>query len=390
MYDVIVSGAGPSGSKCAETLSKAGYKVALIEKDINWRKPCGGAVNYKLFDFYPQFKKLNLPKIKGKVMYSPNNKVLKFKQKHIIGTVMDRLEMDNLMRNVAVDAGAELFDKNISISFITKNQKKIGINTKSTSGIKSYYGNIIILAEGMSSKLALKSGLRSKWKREDIGIAKCAIIEGEHQFDNEMNYFFFNSQNGYEWVFPLGKNKINIGVGISGNINCNLNNIFEEFLSNHNIKKFMPNLNYKTIWKGSYSLPICGVLKNSLYADNLMLIGDTAGFVSPISGGGLYRAVLSGNISAEVAINALMREDFSKKVLSNYARNSSIKEIIKKFKVLKVIRKFISEGGSQNINKMFNLAERDPEYRKQVINLFKSKAKINLENNFIARLKNEV
>ena len=41
-YDVVVSGAGPAGSKCAEVIAKAGYKVALIEKDIKFRKPCGG------------------------------------------------------------------------------------------------------------------------------------------------------------------------------------------------------------------------------------------------------------------------------------------------------------------------------------------------------------
>ena len=37
MYDVIISGAGPAGSKCAEIFAKTGFKVALIEKDVNWR-----------------------------------------------------------------------------------------------------------------------------------------------------------------------------------------------------------------------------------------------------------------------------------------------------------------------------------------------------------------
>ena len=41
MYDVVVSGAGPAGSRCAQILAKNGFKVALIEKDVNWRKPCG-------------------------------------------------------------------------------------------------------------------------------------------------------------------------------------------------------------------------------------------------------------------------------------------------------------------------------------------------------------
>ena len=37
MYDFIISGAGPAGSKCAEIIANNGYKVALIEQDTLWR-----------------------------------------------------------------------------------------------------------------------------------------------------------------------------------------------------------------------------------------------------------------------------------------------------------------------------------------------------------------
>ncbi len=184
MYDVIISGAGPSGSRCAEILAMAGYKIALIEKDTSWRKPCGGAVHHRALNLYPQLKKLNIPKIRGIVMHSADYHKMEYTLPgDIYGTVMDRLELDNLMRNIAIDSGAKLFDNNFSFDFITKNHKKIGIKTRSPSGIKEYYGNIIIVADGMSSKLALKSGLRSKWKSEELGMGKCAIMEGENNLD---------------------------------------------------------------------------------------------------------------------------------------------------------------------------------------------------------------
>ena len=44
MFDVVISGAGPAGSRCAQILAENGFEVALLEKDVNWRKPCGGAV----------------------------------------------------------------------------------------------------------------------------------------------------------------------------------------------------------------------------------------------------------------------------------------------------------------------------------------------------------
>ena len=164
MYDVVVSGAGPSGSQFAEVLAKAGYKVALIEKDVNWRKPCGGAIHSSVVDLYPHLQKLNIPKIRGVVMHSADYHKLEFKgTSEEYSIIMDRLELDNIMRDAAVDAGAELFDKNISFDFVIKNQKKVGIKSKSSSGIKEYHGKLIIIAGGMSSKLAVKSGLRSKW-----------------------------------------------------------------------------------------------------------------------------------------------------------------------------------------------------------------------------------
>jgi len=80
-----------------------------------------------------------------------------FEETDVSPFVIDRLEFDNLIRNVAVDAGAELFDKNISYDFVYKDQKRVGIKTKTSSGIKEYIAKLIIVADGMSSKLANKS-----------------------------------------------------------------------------------------------------------------------------------------------------------------------------------------------------------------------------------------
>jgi len=373
MYDVIISGAGPSGSQCAEVLAKAGYQVALIEKDINWRKPCGGAVHSSVVDLYPQIKKLNIPKILGVVMYSADYHKLEFKgEGDEYSIIMDRLELDNIMRDAAVNAGAELFDKNISFDFLFKNQKKIGIKTKSPTGIKEYYGNLIIVADGMSSKLAIRSGVSPKWKITQLAIGKCAIIEGSNQLDEEFVYVYFKPYQGYGWIFPLGKKRFNIGVFTFGkdNLNYNIHEIYQEFLGNPNVNKYIPNSTYKTIWSSSYSFPAEGVLEKSLFADNLMLIGDAGGFVSPISGEGIQTAVISGKIAAETAIKALQEEDYSKTNLKIYKTNPEIKKIIRNFKLKYSMINFFYENNGKNLNKMLQLSEKDPVFREQVVNLF--------------------
>jgi digeranylgeranylglycerophospholipid reductase len=375
MYDVVISGAGPSGSQSAKVLAKAGFKVALIERDIMWRKPCGGAVNHRVLDLYPALRKLDLPKTQGIIMHSADYHELEFKAKESSrGTIMDRLDLDNFMRNQAVDAGAELFDKNLSFDFITKNQKKIGIKTKSPSGIKEYYGKILVVADGMGSKLAIKSGLRKKWKIEEIANGKCAIMEGEHHLNEGFVYIYFRSYKGYGWIFPIDNKRFNIGVYTfaEDNLNLNLNEIYLEFLRSPNIKKHIPDSNYKIEWSASYPFPVEGVLEKSLYDDHILLIGDTGGFVSPISGEGIQHACFSGKIAAETAIKSLEVGDYSKNVLKQYKNHPKIKKLIRSLKLKRSMRKFLYANKGEDLNKIFDLTEKDPEFKTQVVDIFMS------------------
>ena len=374
MYDVIISGAGPAGSKCAEVLAKSGFKVALIEKNTQWRKPCGGAVSSRIFKYYPQIRKLNFHKITGMIMYSSDYNKLKYSwegiKHHSIN--VDRLIFDNYVRNVAIDVGAELFDKNISYDFIIKYNNRIGIKTKTSSGTKEYLGKIIIIADGMSSKLAIKSGLRDKWKIEELGLVKCAIMEGKNNLDKDCMSTFFKPYKGYAWIFPLGEERFNIGCGTFGedNLNLNLNQLYLEFINDPNIKKLLPKSNYKEIWKGAYPVPTQGVNDESLYGENILLIGDAAGFVSPISGEGIHAGIVSGNIAAETAISALENDNISNLTLKSYKTHQYIKKIIRNFKMKRSMVDFFFENKGYNFSNMLKLANKDSDIKEKVINMF--------------------
>lgn len=375
MYDVVISGAGPAGSRCAEIIAEAGFKVALIEKDTNWRKPCGGAVSARIMSkYYPQLKKLNPHKFSGAIMFSGDYHKIEYSWEKLIADtiIVDRLEFDTFIRNIAVEKGAELYDKNISFDFVLKDQKKIGIKTKTPSGIKEYLGKIIIIADGMSSKLAVKSGLRERWKVENLGLAKCAILEGENNLDKRRMYLFFREYKGYGWIFPIGENRYNIGCGTfaEDNLKYNLNQIFEDFLNDPHIKQFFPKSNYKKIWVGSYPLSAKGVLEKSLCGDNIMIIGDAAGFVSPISGEGIHPSIVSGQIAAEAAIQALQTDDISNRTLKYYKNHKYIKKMIRNFKLKRSMVEFFYEKQGVNLDAMFQLAEKNVDFRNEVINMF--------------------
>ncbi len=391
MFDVVISGAGPAGSKCAEIFAKTGFKVALIEKNTNWRKPCGGAVNSRIFKYYPQLRNFNFHRINRINIYSAEYFKFGYKWNEEIdySINVDRLEFDNVLRNIAIDAGAELFDKNISYDFIFKNNRRIGIKTKSPSGVQEYKGKIIVIADGMSSKLAIKSGLRKKWKIEEIILAKSAIMEGDNKIDEDTISLFFKSFRGYGWLFPLGENKFNIGVGTMGidNLKYNLNKVFNEFINDSNIKKFIPESNYKRIWEGACPLPGLGVIEKSLYGENMMLIGDAAGFVNPISGEGICPSIASGKAAAETGINALESEDIFHQSLRNYKFHPTIRKIGRSYKMTLSLLDFCFENQGRNFSKMCKIAEIDDNYRGHVVNMFLfSKAP---PKDFITRLKNE-
>jgi len=373
MFDVVISGAGPAGSRCAQILAENGFDVALLEKNINWRKPCGGAVSSRIFKYYPKLRKLNYTPITGMTMYSGDYHELSYSWKNTrdYSINVDRLEFDNFIRTTAIDAGAHLFDKKLSVDFVSKNKKKIGIITKSSEGKKEYLGKILIIADGMSSKLAPKSGLKGKWKIDEIGLSKCAIMEGENSLDKHSMSLFFRAYKGYGWIFPIDDKRFNIGVGtwLDENLNTNLNQAYEEFLNDPHVKKFFPKKQYKEIWKGAYPIPALGVKERSLYGENIMIVGDAAGFVSPISGEGIHPCVVSGQAAAEVAINALEADDISTQSLKKYKQYPNIKKIIRNFKMKVSMVEFLFENNGKNLSKMFELADADDKTREEVINI---------------------
>jgi geranylgeranyl reductase family protein len=374
MYDVLISGAGPAGSKCAEIIAKRGFKVALLERDCKWRKPCGGAISSRVLKYYPQLRNLNFHPITGINMYSPDFFQLEYSWKEIRepSFTADRLEFDSIIRNIAVDAGAELFDNNYSYDFIYKQNRKIGIKTKTHIGTKEYMGRILIIADGMSSKLAFKSRMREKWSIDEIGIAKCAIMEGKNFIDQSSISFFFQKYKGYGWIFPLSENRFNIGLGtwLEANRIYNINQAYINFLNEPFLKKFFPNREYKEIWTGSYLLPALGVKENSLFKDNIMMIGDVAGFVSPISGEGIHASIVSGQAAGEIAVLALESGTISDQTLKMYKSYSNIKKIRRNFKMTASMVDYLYENGGRNLSIMFSLAKSEKKVRDIVINMF--------------------
>ncbi len=325
--DVAIVGAGPAGSTAARILSEKGYKVLLIEKNKFPRhKPCGGGLPKRVLI---EFNFLNNPAFidsysYGGILHSPSlkHKVEVTKDEPLIGMV-SRKVFDFKLAKLAVNKGTVLIDDKTVVDVkISKDNAEIFIDNEDR--IKS---KILIGADGVWSLTAKKTGLRKNSIDYGICIVEEFSVEEKildkyfgknrmcHHFGKPLNI------NGYGWVFPK-KEYLNIGIvkfiiKENKNIKYNLVDFFVKYiniLKKHNI---IPDSITIKNFKGG-AIPIKPLDKT--YCDRVVLIGDSAGFSSALTGEGIYYAMKSGKIAAETIDKALKTGDTSEKLLSRYQK----------------------------------------------------------------------
>ncbi len=372
MYDIVISGGGPSGAKCAEVAARAGLKVALIERNSLWRKPCGGGLPYHVMRDFPEVNQVPGQEIGQNVMFSATLKQLEIPSKYK-GRVVDRLVFDSFLRRRAVEAGAELLDNTFSEDVKISGTEGVMVQARTKAGKQEIRGKLLVIADGVGSRLAVKAGLRAPWARKQLDLVHCAYLQGPNTFVKDKSYFYFLAkQFGYGWVFPMqqceGEDCINIGAGFFGDLPQSSKEVYESFVKAPFIAKYL-SPGVKTTWEFSYSIPVGGVIRN-LAKDRVMAIGDAAGFVSPISGEGIYYALWTGKVAAETAATAIQKGDFSRSVLNAYKSHKKIQAISATLQMQRSMGEVLYNKGGNLFDQVLEEAERDATFREGLNKLF--------------------
>jgi geranylgeranyl reductase family protein len=326
--NVCIVGGGPAGSTTAKFLSEKGFKVVLIEKDKFPRdKPCGGGLTSRVLE---GFNYVNNPSFIESYSYdgigystSIKNKVEIHDDKPLVGMVL-RKKFDFELAKLAVDQGTLLIDGKTVVD-VKILEDKVQTILDDGSVIES---DILVGADGVWSFVAKKTKLRTKPIEHGI-----CILE-EYQVDKEtMDKYFGKSRtchihlrlqniNGYGWVFPK-KEHLNIGIGEfifkdeKPTDKQNLLKIYKEYITFLKKEKIIPESITIKKCKGGV-LPLIPLKKT--YSNRVILVGDAAGFISPISGEGIYYAMASGKIAANIISKALEIGDTSEQFLSKYQK----------------------------------------------------------------------
>ncbi len=373
-YDVVVVGAGPAGSTAAKFLSEKGVKVLLIDKDKFPRdKPCAGGIPTRVLKRFEYIQEDWIESYSyGAYAYSSSLKYkLELQRDEPLIAMILRKKFDFELVKLAINCGTTFMDgKSAQDIKILDNKAKILL--ENGTNIES---EIVIGADGVWSTIAKKSGLRQNTKNI------CTCLFKEYPMKSKTLDRFLgekrpchihvnvNKTAGYGWVFPK-KEHINIGITEFKQAvdpskgKTNLKDTYETYIKILKENKIIPD-DLKIGRIRGAALPTCPFKKT--YSDRVILCGDAAGFANPISGEGIYYAMSSGKIAAEVVTTALETNKTNKKFLSRYQKNWN-----KDFgRDLTLLYK-ISMLWSKNNEKLIRIISKDKKLSELILDLITS------------------
>jgi digeranylgeranylglycerophospholipid reductase len=322
--DVLVVGAGPAGSMTAKWAAKTGARVLMIEKRQEIGSPvrCGEGMSK---DWLAEVgitpgRWINV-EVEGARIFSPSEKVLEINEKHAGNEVGYVVERDGFDKQLAIDAGnagAEVMLKTAAVGILKEHGKVVGVRAKQFGESFDIRAPVTIAADGFESQVGRWAGLPTNLQLRDMD--SCLQYRMTN-VDSDVRYCDFYlgkvAPGGYVWIFPKAEHLANVGIGVQLSQLHNPADV-KMYLDDW-IKKHPAYAKGKMIDVVGGGVSISPPLKQTV-ADGIMLVGDAARMIDPLTGGGIANGCIAGKICGAVAAKAAANGNASKEALMEYDR----------------------------------------------------------------------
>ena len=381
-YDVIVAGGGLAGTIAAQSVSYySNQRLSILVIDRNsefmpGRKSfsgwtCGDAVSKEAVDYMAERIKVpwSEPEIehhvKGVMAFSPDRETaIPFDG---AGYMLNRQKLPEIQNERAKKRGIN-FDFEINLTGLLYDNGQVigveGIDNKTKQPFKKT-AKVVIDTTGITSML--RNGIKNTTKmekkidRRDIESTGRYIMYFEKaqedltEFDPDYCIIHLDQDiapGGYGWVFPKGKNKVNIGLGVEKSIldqrNARLkktdtvSSLIDQYVARNRAMK-NAKLSQDEIDKnnstGNFQVSVRRQ-NDCLVANGYAIVGDAAWMPKPLDAGGIGPALVAGTIIGKCVVEAIESNDVTENGLWKYNKEF-INEYGYKTAGLEVFRRLI-------------------------------------------------
>lgn len=359
-YDVIVAGGGLAGTVAAQSVlhySNRGLRVLVIDRNpsnLPGQKSvsgwiCGDAVSKEAVDFMAD--RINVSwgepeiehRVKGVMAFSPDRETaIPFDGD---GYMLNRRLLPEVQNGRTQKMGAD-FDFDINLMGLVYDGGQVtgvrGVNSRTKESYQKT-AKIVIDATGMTSMLRNQISNTTKIERkvdrrdvESTGRHIMYFEDGENdltEFDPDYCIIHLDQDiapGGYGWVFPKGKNKVNIGLGVEKTLlearnkrlgkKDSVTTLIGEYVGrNRAIKNPRVSEDDADRQNATGNFQVSVRRQNDcMVANGFMLVGDSAWMPKPLDAGGIGPALVAGAIVGKCAAEAVESGDVTEAGLWKY------------------------------------------------------------------------
>lgn len=365
-YDIIVVGAGPAGSMAARFAGEQGLDVLMLEKDrdVGYPVRCGEAVTKANLDlFIKPNPKWIVAEISKFVVYAPDGTEIVFDFGEVKGYMLERRIFDYELAKTAAETGVEIVTRAYVYDLILEDGKVCGVKVEYRGEKLEVRSKLVIAADGVESRVGRWAGLKTHIDFREM--ESCFQVTASNvNVSQDALHFYLGSQyapGGYFWVFPKGENISNVGLGISGD-NCKIRSTIS--ILNEHLENFYPDASILTQIAGGVP---CSVTLEEITGNGIILVGDAARQVNPLTGGGIGSGMIGGSIAGRIAGEAILKNDLNH--IHTY-KNEWHKRRGKLHLMLEKIKDEFFDFSDEEFNKLFHKMLKYPPEKRTLNKLF--------------------